>query len=171
MILETARLTLSPLTVEDAPRVYPFLSDAEVMSNLDQEPIEDPDEVASRVAAQVEEMAAGDAAYWSIRHTVSGAYLGYCEFIDIDRRHERAEIRFVIDRKGWGQGFGSEAVSALLAYGAGSGLKSIVASTHIGDSRSERLLQKLGFKAEGYLKGAVHRDGERRDRRLYGLTL
>ena len=55
MILETARLTLSPLTVEDAPRVYPFLSDAEVMSNLDQEPIEDPDEVARRVAYQVEQ--------------------------------------------------------------------------------------------------------------------
>lgn len=171
MILETERLTLTPLTVDDAPLIYPFLSDAEVMSNLDQEPIEDPDEVANRVAAQVDEMAAGDAAYWAIRHTLSGAFLGYCEFIDIDKRHDRAEIRFAVDRKGWGQGFGAEAVKALLAYGAGSGLKSLVASTHVGDNRSERLLQKLGFKAEGYLKGAVHRDGERRDRRLYGLTL
>ncbi|UAL12838.1 GNAT family N-acetyltransferase [Caulobacter segnis] len=171
MILETERLTLAPLTVDDTPLIYPFLSDAEVMSNLDQEPIEDPDEVASRVAAQVDEMAAGDAAYWTIRHTKSGAFLGYCEFIDIDRRHDRAEIRFVIDRKGWGKGFGTEAVSALLAHGAGGGLKSLVASTHIGDNRAERLLQKLGFKAEGYLKGAVHRDGERRDRRLYGLVL
>ncbi|WP_395443478.1 GNAT family N-acetyltransferase [Caulobacter sp. UC70_42] len=171
MILETERLTLAPLTIDDAPQIYPFLSDAEVMSNLDQEPIEDPDEVASRVAAQVDEMAAGDAVYWSIRHTVSGAYLGYCEFIDIDRRHQRAEIRFVIDRKGWGQGFGAEAVSALLAHAAGGGLKSLVASIHVGDNRAERLLEKLGFKAEGYLKGAVHRDGERRDRRLYGLRL
>ncbi len=171
MILETERLTLAPLAVDDAPLVYPFLSDAEVMSNLDQEPIEDPDEVASRVAAQVDEMAAGDAAYWTIRHTGSGAFLGYCEFIDIDKRHDRAEIRFVIHHKGWGQGFGSEAVSALLAYGAASGLKSLVASTHVGDNRAEKLLRKLGFKAEGYLKGAVHRDGERRDRRLYGLQL
>jgi [ribosomal protein S5]-alanine N-acetyltransferase len=171
MILETERLTLAPLTVDDAPLIYPFLSDAEVMSNLDQEPIEDPDEVASRVAAQVDEMAAGDAAYWTIRHTTSGAFLGYCEFIDIDKRHDRAEIRFVVDRKGWGQGFGAEAVGALLAHGASSGLKSLVASTHVGDNRAEHLLQKLGFKAQGYLKGAVHRDGERRDRRLYGLEL
>lgn len=171
MILETERLTLTPLTVDDAPLIYPFLSDAEVMSNLDQEPIEDPDEVANRVAAQVDEMSAGDAAYWSIRLTQGGGYLGYCEFVDIDRRHDRAEIRFVIDRKGWGQGFGAEAVSALLAHAAGIGLKNLVASIHVGDNRAERLLDKLGFKAEGYLKGAVHRDGERRDRRLYGLRL
>jgi ribosomal-protein-alanine N-acetyltransferase len=171
MILETERLTLAPLTVDDAPLIYPFLSDAEVMSNLDQEPIEDPDEVTTRVAAQIDQMAAGDAVYWAIRHTTSGAFLGYCEFIDIDKRHDRAEIRFVVARKGWGQGFGAEAVGALLAYAAGSGLKSLVASIHIGDNRAERLIEKLGFKAEGYLKGAVHRDGERRDRRLYGLTL
>lgn len=171
MILETERLSLSPLKAEDAPLIYPFFSDAEVMANLDQEPIEDPDEVASRVAAQVDEMAAGDAEYWAIRHTTSGAFLGYCEFIDIDKRHERAEIRFVIARLGWGQGFGAEAVSALLAHAAANGLKSLVASLHVGDNRAERLMEKLGFKAEGYLKGAVHRDGERRDRRLYGLTL
>ncbi len=171
MILETERLTLAPLTADDAPLIYPFLSDAEVMSNLDQEPIEDPDEVTGRVAAQVDEMSAGDAAYWAVRHSSSGAFLGYCEFIDIDKRHERAELRFVIDRKGWGQGYGSEAVSALLAHAAANGLKSLVASIHVGDNRAERLLEKLGFKAEGYLKGAVHRDGERRDRRLYGLML
>ncbi len=170
MILETARLTLSPLTVEDAPRVYPFLSDAEVMSNLDQEPIEDPDEVARRVAYQVEQMAAGEAAYWAIRHTNSGLFLGYCEFIDFDRRHGRAEIRFVIARDNWGRGFGYEAVTALLAHVASDGLKSLVASVHIGD-HGEKLLEKLGFKPEGYLKGSVHRDGERRDRRLYGLSL
>jgi ribosomal-protein-alanine N-acetyltransferase len=171
MILETERLTLAPLTVDDAPLIYPFLSDAEVMSNLDQEPIEDPDEVTTRVAAQIDQMAAGDAVYWAIRHTLSGAFLGYCEFIDIDKRHDRAEIRFVVARQGWGQGFGADAVSALLAHAAGSGLKSLVASIHIGDNRAERLIEKLGFKAEGYLKGVVHRDGERRDRRLYGLTL
>lgn len=171
MILETERLTLTPLKVDDAPLIYPFLSDAEVMSNLDQEPIEDPDQVASRVAAQVDEMAAGDAVYWTIRHTKTGAFIGYCDFIDIDKRHDRAEIRFVIDRGDWGQGFGAEAVSALLAHTAANGLKSLVASIHVGDNRAERLLGRLGFKPEGYLKGQVHRDGERRDRRLYSLKL
>lgn len=171
MILETERLTLAPLMVDDAPLIYPFLSDAEVMAHLDQEPIEDPDEVAGRVAAQVEEMAAGDAAYWTIRHTASGAVIGYCEFVDIDKRHDSAELRFVIAQTGWGQGFGREAVGAFLAHAAANGLKRLVARIHVGDNRAEKLLDKLGFKAEGYLKGRVHHDGERRDGRLYGLTL
>lgn len=32
MILETERLIIAPLTVDDAPLIYPFFSDAEVMS-------------------------------------------------------------------------------------------------------------------------------------------
>lgn len=171
MILETERLIIAPLTVDDAPLLYPFLSDAEVMSSLDQEPIEDPDEVAARVTAQVEEMAAGDAAYWAIRRAADGAFLGFCELFDIDRRRDSAEIRFAIAREGWGQGLGLEALSALLAQIAADDLKTITARVHVGDAPAERLLEKLGFRPDGYIVGAVHRDGERRDRRVYGLRL
>ncbi len=64
MILETERLTLAPLTASDAPLVYPFLSDPEVMAHWDQAPIEDPDEVAACVLAQVAEMDQGKAHQW-----------------------------------------------------------------------------------------------------------
>ena len=171
MIVETERLTIAPLTVDDATLIYPFFSDAEVMSGLDQEPIEDPDEVAVRVAAQVEEMAAGDAGYWAIRRAADGAFIGFCELFDIDRRRDSAEIRFAIAREGWGQGFGLEALNALLGQAAADGLKTITARVHVGDTAAERLLAKLGFRPDGYMKGAVHRDGERRDRRVYGLRL
>lgn len=171
MILETERLIIAPLTVDDAPLIYPFFSDAEVMSTLDQEPIEDPDAVAARVGAQVEEMAGGDAAYWAIRRAADGAFIGFCELFDIDRRRDTAEIRFAVAREGWGQGFGQEALSALLAQIAADGLKAITARVHVGDVPAERLLAKLGFRPDGYMTGAVHRDGERRDRRIYGLRL
>jgi len=45
----------------------------------------------------------------------------------------------------------------------------MIARTHAGDSRAEKVLRKLGFEQEGYLKGHVDRDGERRDCRLFGL--
>ena len=35
MILETERLIIAPLAADDAPLLYPFLSDAEVMANRD----------------------------------------------------------------------------------------------------------------------------------------
>jgi len=171
MILETERLTLAPLTSSDAPHVYPFLSDPEVMAHLDQAPIEDPDEVAACVIAQVADMEQGKAHYWTVRQSETGAFLGACELVDVDPRHHRAELRFIVRREGWGQGYGLEAVRALLTHAASTGLKRLSARTHLGDTRAERLLERLGFEAEGRLKGHVHRDGERRDCRLFGLLL
>ena len=170
MILETERLSLTPLTVEDAPFVYPFLSDPEVMAHWDRAAIEDPDEVAATVAAQVDEMTHRKALYWALRQTKTGQFLGYCELVDLDWRHHRGELGFIIARDGWGLGYATEAAAALLAYCASSlGLKRMIARTHVGDSRAEKVLRKLGFEQEGYLKGHVDRDGERRDCRLFGL--
>ena len=170
MILETERLSLTPLTVEDSPFVYPFMSDPEVMAHWDRAAIEDPDEVDAAVAAQVAEMAERKALYWAIRLTGAGQFLGYCELVDLDWRHHRGELGFIVAREGWGQGYATEAVTALLAHCASTlGVKRLIARTHVGDSRSEKLLLKLGFGEEGYLKGHVDRDGERRDCRLFGL--
>ncbi|CAN7144307.1 GNAT family N-acetyltransferase [Caulobacter sp. LjRoot300] len=170
MILETERLSLTPLTVEDAPLVYPFMSDPEAMAHWDRDAIEDPDEVEATVAAQVAEMEERRAMYWAIRLGQDGRFLGYCELVDLDWRHHRGELGFIIAREDWGQGYATEAAAALLAHCASSlGLKRMVARTHVGDARAEKVLQKLGFEQEGYLKGHVDRDGERRDCRLYGL--
>jgi RimJ/RimL family protein N-acetyltransferase len=170
MILETERLTLAPLTVDDAALVYPFMSDPEVMAHWDRDAIEDPDEVAATVAAQVAEMEQRAAFYWAIRETAGGRFLGYCELVDLDWRHHRGEMGFIIAREGWGQGYATEAGAAILAHCASPlGLKRMIARTHVGDIRSEKVLLKLGFEQEGYLKGHVDRDGERRDCRLFGL--
>jgi RimJ/RimL family protein N-acetyltransferase len=170
MILETERLSLAPLTLEDAPLVYPFMSDPEVMAHWDRAAIEDPDEVAATVAAQVAEMDERRAMYWGMRQTKTGWFVGYCELVDLDWRHYRGELGFIITRDAWGRGYATEAAAALLAYCASSlGLKRMIARTHVGDGRAEKVLLKLGFEQEGYLKGHVDRDGERRDCRLYGL--
>ena len=170
MILETERLTLTPLVVDDAPLVYPFMSDPEVMAHWDRAAIEDPDEVNAAVTAQVAEMAERKALYWAIRLTSGGQFLGYCELVDLDWRHHRGELGFIVAREGWGKGYATEAVTSLLGHCASSlGLKRLIARTHVGDNRSEKVLLKLGFEQEGYLKGHVDREGERRDCRLFGL--
>jgi [ribosomal protein S5]-alanine N-acetyltransferase len=170
MILETERLRLTPLTVEDAPLVYPFMSDPEVMAHWDRDAIEDPDEVEAAVAAQVAEMEERKALYWALRLAETDQFLGYCELVELDWRHHRGELGFIVAREAWGRGYATEAAAALLAHFASSlGLKRLIARTHVGDGRSERVLTKLGFEQEGYLKGHVDRDGERRDCRLFGL--
>lgn len=170
MILETERLTLTPVTEADAPLIHPIMADPDVMAHMDSVEIDDPDVVEAFITGQLIEMANEQAFYWSVRLT-GGDYLGSVDLCDIDWRHHRAEVGFILGKDSWGQGYGYEAVQAVLGHAATLGFKRLWARTHVGNNASEALLKKLGFEEEGYLHGHIHRDGERRDCRLWGLLL
>lgn len=170
-ILETERLRLAPLSAADSAQVFTLMRDAEVMAFWDMPESDDPDLIDSIVEGQVAEMAEGAAVYWSMRALADDEFLGVCDLSQIDRRHKRAEVGFMLGRKAWGNGFALEAVQAVLAYAASTGLRRLLARTHLGNRRSDELLEKLGFQEEGLLRGHVLRDGDRRDCRLFGLLL
>lgn len=170
-ILETDRLRLSPLAETDAADLYPLMDDPEVMAYRDSPTIDDPELVAEIVRAELAEMRAGQALYWSIRALDGGAFVGCCDLCEIDRRHKRAEVGFMLGRAAWGEGYALEAMQAAVGFAAASGLRRLAARTHLGNRRSEALLERLGFQEEGLLRGHVLRDGERRDCRLFGLLL
>jgi ribosomal-protein-alanine N-acetyltransferase len=171
VILQTERLTLRPLAPEDANAMFALMSDPEVMAHWDQGEIADPDLVEVLLQAQVRETAEGVAFYWGVVRTGAEDFLGACDLSDIDWRHRRGEVGFMFGREAWGHGYGFEAMSSVVAHAAGLGLKRLSARTHVGNERSEALLLKLGFDIEGYLRGHIQRDGERRDCRLFGLLL
>lgn len=171
MILETARLTLTPVTPADAPLVHPIMADPDVMAHWDVAEIEDPDVVDQILAGQVAAMQGDRAFHWAMRLTADGAFLGLCDLSEIDWRHHRAEVGFILGKDSWGQGYAYEAMQAVMNHAASLGLKRLWARTLVGNDSSEKLLTKLGFEQEGYLRGHVDRDGERRDCRLWGLLL
>lgn len=170
-ILETERLRLEPLETADAEHLYPIMGDPEVMAYWDVSEIDDPEVVARIVVSQVEAMNAAHALHWALRTLDEGQFVGACSLSDIDRWHRRAEIGFMLGREAWGHGYAQEAVQTIVAFSAANGLRRLSARTHLGNRRSETLLQKLGFREEGLLRGHVLKDGERRDCRLFGLLL
>ena len=169
--LETERLRLDPLADSDAEAIFPLMRDAEVMAFWDVGEMDDPDLIASIVQGQVGEMAEGRAMYWSMRTLGTGAFVGVCDLSEIDPRHRRAEVGFMLGREAWGQGYALEAMRAVITFAATTGIHRLLARTHLGNRRSDSLLEKLGFEEEGLLRGHVLRDGERRDCRLFGLLL
>jgi [ribosomal protein S5]-alanine N-acetyltransferase len=170
-ILETERLRLEPLKASDAEHLFPIMGDPEVMAYWDVAEIDDPDMVAAIVASQVEGMAEGKAIHWAMRTLADGEFLGSCDLSDIERWHRRAEVGFILGRNAWGQGYALEAMRSVVAFAATGGMRRLTARTHLGNHRSEALLEKLGFQKEGLLRGHVLKDGERRDCRLFGLLL
>ena len=170
-ILETERLRLEPLTQADAGPLYPVMGDPEVMAYWDVAEIDDPDIVNQIIANQVDEMDHGRAMYWAMRTLGDARFLGACDLSGIDRWHRRAEVGFMLGREAWGHGYAQEAMQAVIAFAGGNGVRKLGARTHLGNRRSEVLLQKLGFTEEGLLRGHILKDGERRDCRLFGLLL
>lgn len=170
-ILETERMRLAPLAAEDVEHIFPLMRDAEVMAFWDMPESDDPDMIASIVEGQVEEMVQARAIYWTMRALTDGEFIGVCDLSEIDRRHKRAEVGFMLGRDAWGKGYATEAMQAVIAYAATHGLRKLLARTHLGNRRSDSLLEKLGFVQEGLLRGHVVRDGDRRDCRLFGLLL
>jgi ribosomal-protein-alanine N-acetyltransferase len=170
-ILESSRLRLSPLTGGDASALFPIMNDPEVMAHWDVGEIDDPALIDQIVEGQVADMDAGRAIHWTIRRLADDAFLGCCDLEAIDRWHRRAEIGFILAREAWGQGYALEAMRSVLGYAAVSGVRKLGARTHLGNRRSEVLLQKLGFTEEGLLRGHILKDGERRDCRVFGLLL
>jgi ribosomal-protein-alanine N-acetyltransferase len=171
VILETERLVLRPVEPADWRTLYPIMSDPVVMAHWDSSEIQDPDAVAQMIAAQVEDMAAGAACYWAVERAGDRAFLGACDLSDIDWRQRRGEVGFVLANGAWGHGYGYEAMRAVVDHAAGLGLKRLWARSHAGNDRSERLLKRLGFEEEGYLRGHIQRAGERRDCKIFGLLL
>ena len=171
MILETERLVLRPIETTDWRVLFPIMNDPVVMAHWDSVEIEDPEVVERMIATEVEDMATGDAFHWAVEHGPDRAFLGACDLSDIDWRHHRGEVGFVIARDAWGHGYGLEAMRAVVDHAAALGLKRLWARAHAGNLRSEKLLQRLGFEEEGYLRGHIQRAGERRDCKIFGLLL
>ena len=171
MILQTPRLSLAPLAPGDGQHIAPIFADPRVMAHWDYPVIDEAETVEQLIAAQIAAMGRDIGFYWAMRRLEDNVLVGCCDVAEIDWRHRRAEIGFVLAHDYWGEGYALEAMHAVIDHVAGLGLKRLTARIHIGNYRSETLLRKLHFQEEGYLRGHVDRDGERRDCKLYGLLL
>jgi ribosomal-protein-alanine N-acetyltransferase len=171
VILETERLVLRPIESGDWRALFPLMSDPVVMAHWDSTEVDDPDVIQQMVIAQRQDMDAGAAYYWAIERGADRTFIGSCDLADIDWRHRRGEVGFLLARTAWGQGYGVEAMRAVVDHAAALGLKRLWARAHAGNERSERLLDALGFEEEGYLRGHIQRAGERRDCKIFGLLL
>jgi ribosomal-protein-alanine N-acetyltransferase len=172
MILQTSRLTLRPLRADDAEPLHALMSDAEVMAWWDVAEIEDIELTTAILQSQIADMDRGRAIYWAMERSEDGAFIGCCDLSEIDRWHHRGEVGFIVGKPFWSDGYAFEAMQAVMSHAAQVlHLRRLSARTHLGNVRSVRLLERLGFDEEGVLRGYVARDGERRDCQLFGLLL
>ena len=168
--LRTARLRLRPLRLGDAPALFAWRGDAETMRWWDWPAPENVGEVEDVIVGHAGEREAGATLWWAMARRSDKRLIGECDLSEIDHHHRRAELGFIVARDVWRQGYGLEAMSAVVDHAFGTlGLERLAARVHDGNIASQKLLERLGFAYEGRMVGAVLRDGARRDCLIFGL--
>jgi len=102
----------------------------------------------------------------------SGRPIGTIGLFDVDYVIGSAGFGIVIGEKSlWGQGYGSDALNALLDFAFGSlRLERVWLEVNDDNSRARRSYEKCGFQLEGTQRHAFYRDGAHRDLFLMGIV-
>jgi ribosomal-protein-alanine N-acetyltransferase len=106
----------------------------------------------------------------AIERKEDGRVIGFLGFIRQD--HGQGEMGWALGEEYRGQGYATEAARALMDYGFTSlGLHRIHADTGTDNAASWRIMERLGMRREGLLRGAVYEEGKWVDRYVYGILV
>ena len=161
-VLETERLYIRELRVEDAADIYEYFSDPKVARYVTFEPhksIEDTHTWLQRVV--VNRAPNSGLSTWAIELKGAGKVIGIVGIYLDSEQHARAEIAYNLHKAYWGQGIITEAVRRMVQHGFEHlQLHRIQAHCHVDNTASLRVMLKAGMKHEGRLRGYVFLKGE-----------
>lgn len=168
--LETARLHLRPFAASDAPTVRELAGDARVAAPTLQIPHPYPPDLAARwIAGQTAAAAEGRFYTFALTDRSTEAALGGIT-IRLEAAHDRAEIGYWLGVPHWGRGYMSEAARRVTAFGFEElGLHRIQATCLPRNPASARVLEHVGMRREGLLRGYVRKDGIYEDLLMYAI--
>lgn len=144
--LVTERLELRPQRETDAGELIAIYADPEVTRYFTAG-IHD---VRAAIANAIQLQAQNGFSVWSVIERSSGAVVGKAGLQPLEQRGPQIEIGYTLGRQWWGMGYATEAARASLDVGLGElGLERVVAVVHPDNTRSQRVMEKLGMLPAG----------------------
>jgi RimJ/RimL family protein N-acetyltransferase len=140
---DRARLDLLPFALSDADALFLIRGDAEAMRHWDWPGDTSPEETAAVVRGILRDVEAGTAGFWTVRRASDGAFVGVVDLSEIDG--QEADLGFMIRRDFWGQGYALAAATLAVRNAWSMGLARLRARIHADNTRSQKLLERLGF--------------------------
>jgi RimJ/RimL family protein N-acetyltransferase len=164
------RVDLRGLTRQDSPGIFAIFGDSEVMEFWSSPPLRNLEGAVALIDDIHGLFGSRSLFQWGICLRGTEEVIGTCTLFKHDRAHRRAEIGFALRRTAWGQGLGTEALGLLLRFAFDSlDLHRVEADTDPKNERSLRMLERQGFKKEGYLRERWHHLGRLHDAIVLGL--
>lgn len=155
VILETPRLLLRHLVLDDLYQLFALYRDPEIRRYF-------PEGVLSleETREELEWHMHGHPRYpqlglWGTIHKESGRFIGRCGLLpwEIDGRLE-IEIAYLLDKSFWGQGLATEAARGILEYGFDKlGFPRLICLIDPDNIASQRVAEKIGMTLERKVDG------------------
>ncbi|MFC0251163.1 GNAT family N-acetyltransferase [Massilia consociata] len=169
-ILTTNRLTLRPLAPGDAADLYAVFSDPAVVRYWSAEPW-------TSIACAEEAIASALACYreqsevrFGIELAATGGLIGTVNLHHMFPKNRRCELGYALASAHWGKGYAVEALGAALDYGFHElRLNRVEADIDPRNAASSAVLERMGFRKEGYMPERWFVHGEMADTINYGL--
>lgn len=158
--LDTERLHLCQLTIDDLDFVYQHFSDPRVAEFLLDEPPISNIAQAQEIIEFYQHPERKTWNRWGISLKTTGQLIGTCGFHKWNKRDLHAEIGYDLNPDFWGKGIMTEALRAAIQNGfKRMGLNRIAAIVYPQNQRSLQLLHNLGFQTEGLLRDYHYSNG------------
>lgn len=168
--LETERLILRKMILNDAEAVFAYASNSEVSRYTLWETHRSIQDSRAFLEFATQKYENGGEPDWGIVYRGNGCLVGACGLVNWEAEHARAEVGFVLSREYWGRGLMSEAVRAILRFGfERMNLNRIEARCIAENAASARVMEKAGMVYEGTLRQREYIKGAYRDIKLYAI--
>ncbi|MGM8215455.1 GNAT family N-acetyltransferase [Bacillaceae bacterium W0354] len=169
-ILESERLHLTHITKKDALNLYDIFSRDDVIRYYGMDHLKSVDQAGNMVEAFQSAYENKRAIRWAIRLKGSNECIGTLGLNNLNNHGKKAEIGYDLHPNYWGKGITSEAVKKVLAYSFNElQLYRMGAVTYPQNKASIQLLERLGFKHEGVLRGYLFQNNQSHDANVYSL--
>lgn len=168
--LETARLRLRAFVPADAPAVQRLAGDRRVADTTLSIPHPYPDGAAEAwIATHAPAWVAGTQLTYAVTARADGTLLGAVG-LALEPEHASAELGYWIAVPEWGRGYATESAAALCEHAfAVLGIHRIQARHLLRNPASGRVMQKLGMRREGVLRGALRKWDRFEDVAIYAV--
>lgn len=168
--IHTTRLRLRSISATDVDDFYDVYSNPQVMRYWSTPALPNKEAASKLIVEICEGIAQHDMLKWGIALRENDKLIGSVSLFHIEFTHHRAEIGYAQGRIYWGHGYMQEALRAVLNYAFETlDLHRIEADVDPRNDGSVRILERLGFQREGYLRERWQVNGEIQDAFFYGL--
>jgi ribosomal-protein-alanine N-acetyltransferase len=149
MILETNRLRLRRLSVDDAGFILKLLNQPSFIQNIGDRGVRTMEDARAYVLnGPVASYVKHGFGLWLVETKESGAHIGICGLLKREVL-EDVDIGYALLPDFWSRGYALESASAVMSYAREElGLKRVVAVVNPKNQSSIRLLEKIGFEFE-----------------------